>query len=146
MTPDRTRAPAICRRLRTETISMSDDQSCPPPKPSPTEGDSIDATFRNGSLTAISVVIGFSLSFLVRWAGLPGPWHRIDLVALSAIVIGILCQIAALASLLSVQSLLLRNHNRAVSMFLAGLALVTIGVGLAIAGDMIGYGQRLLTG
>ena len=35
----------------------------------------IEATFRNGSLTAISVVLGFSLSFLNRWAGLPGAWN-----------------------------------------------------------------------
>ena len=38
----------------------------------------IDATFRNGSLTAISVVVGFSLTFLNRWAALPGTWHKSD--------------------------------------------------------------------
>jgi hypothetical protein len=125
---------------------MADGQDGPLPRAPRTEGDTIEATFRNGSLTAISVVVGFSLSFLIRWAGLPGPWYGVDLVALPAIVLGILFQIAALASLLSVHSLLLRNYNRAVSMFLAGLALVAAGVGLAIAGDLVGYGQRLLGG
>ena len=110
------------------------------------EGEAIDATFRNGSLTAISVVVGFSLSFLTRWAGLSGPWLTVDLVALPAIVLGIVVQITALARLLSIQSLLLRNYNRAVSLFLLGLGFVASGVALAIAGDLLGYGRRLLGG
>ena len=60
----------------------------------------IEATFRNGSLTAISVVLGFSLSFLNRWAGLPDAWDRADLVAVAAISIGIVFQIVAVALLL----------------------------------------------
>ena len=32
----------------------------------------IEPEFRNGSLTAISVIVGFSLSFLSRWAGTRG--------------------------------------------------------------------------
>ena len=108
------------------------------------EGETIDPEFRSGSLTAISVVVGFSLSFLTQWAGLPGPWLTADLVALSAIILGIAFQITALASLLSTQSLLLRNYNRAVRLFLIGLASVASGVAFAIAGDLVGYGKRLL--
>lgn len=110
------------------------------------EGKTIDATFRNGSLTAISVVVGFSLSFLTRWAGLSGPWQTVDLVALPMLVLGIASQVAALASLLTIHSLLLRTYNRAVKMFLAGLVLVAAGIGLVLAGDLVGYGQRLLSG
>jgi uncharacterized membrane protein len=111
-----------------------------------TEGQdpAIEANFRNGSLTAISVVVGFSLSFLTRWAGIPGQWAAPDLVALPAIVVGIAVQIVSLASLLSVESLLLRNYNRSVRLFLAGLALVAAGVIVAIAGDVIGFGQNTL--
>ena len=103
------------------------------------EDETIGGNFRNGSLTAISVVVGFSLSFLTRWAGLPGPWLTADLVALVAII-GYL----ALASLLSTRSLLLRNHNRAVRLFLIGLASVASGVVFVIVGDLVGYGKRLL--
>ncbi len=106
----------------------------------------IDATFRNGSLTAFSVVLGFSLSFLTRWAGLPGLWHLTDLVAVGGIILGIALQVWALASLLSIRSLLLARYERAVRIFLAGLLLVGIGVGFAIAGDLMGYGQRILNG
>ena len=115
-------------------------------KPSQPDDAAIDAVFRNGSLTAISVVVGFSLSFLTRWAGFPGPWHTVDLIALPIMVVGIVAQIAALARLLSVQSLLLRTYNWTVTVFLIGLVLVGIGVGLAIAGDLAGLGQHLLAG
>jgi hypothetical protein len=106
----------------------------------------IDATFRNGSLTAISVIVGFSLSFLNRWAAEPGPWEISDLAAVAAIVVGIVLQVSSLASLLSVRSLLLGNYVRAVRLFLIGLAVVSIGVALAIASDIFGYGQKVLGG
>ena len=104
----------------------------------------IDATFRNGSLTAISVVLGFSLSFLNRWAALPGPWQRTDLAAVAAISLGIVAQVIAVASLLSTRSLGLAYYHRAVVVFLVGLACVALGVALAIAGDLIGGGQQVL--
>ena len=106
----------------------------------------IDATFRNGSLTAISVIVGFSLSFLNRWAAEPGPWEISDLAAVAAIVVGIVLQVSSLASLLSVRSLLLGNYVRAVRLFRIGLAVVSIGVALAIASDIFGYGQKVLGG
>jgi hypothetical protein len=137
---------ALIHRRHTwlEAAGMADDDNHRRSSAPRAGGETIEATFRNGSLTAISVVVGFSLSFLTRWAGLPGPWLTIDLVALPAIVLGIAFQTAALASLLSIRSLLLRNYNRAVRLFLIGLACVAFGVALAIAGDLVGYGKRLL--
>ncbi len=86
--------------------------------------ETIEATFRNGSLTAISVLVGFSLSFLNRWAALPGTWHASDLVAVGAIVLGIGFQITSIASLLSLRSLILEKYSRAVKLFLIGLGRV----------------------
>jgi hypothetical protein len=106
----------------------------------------IEATFRNGSLTAISVVVGFSLTFLNRWAALPGPWQTSDLTAVAVIVIGTALQIASLASLLSIRSLILINYVRAVRCFLTGLGFVAAGVALAIGADILGHGQRVLGG
>jgi hypothetical protein len=104
----------------------------------------IDPEFRSGSLTAISVVVGFSLSFLSLWAGLGGRWQTFDLVAVLAIVLGIAFQIKALADLLSVGSLVLANYNRGRKIFLIGLALVAIGVACAIFADITGYGPHIL--
>ena len=105
---------------------------------------SIEATFRNGSLTAISVVLGFSLSFLNRWAGLPGAWTLSDLLAVLAISAGIVLQVVAVALMLAVGSLALRRYNRAVKIFMIGLAFVAIGVALAIGADLLGFGQNVL--
>ena len=106
----------------------------------------IEATFRNGSLTAISVILGFSLSFLNRWAGLPGTWTRPDAVAVAAISAGIVLEIVAVAFLLLVASLDLRRYNRAVGVFLIGLVFVAAGVALAIGADVLGYGQNVIRG
>ena len=123
---------------------MADDENDRASSMLRAEGETIDATFRSGSLTAISVVVGFSLSFLTRWAALPGPWLSDDLAALLAIILGIAFQITALASLLSTQSLLLRNYKHSVRLFLIGLVSVASGVALVLASDLVGYGKRLL--
>ena len=115
-----------------------------PPDPDPRQ--TVDSSFRSGTLTAISVVLGFSLSFLTRWAGYPGDWSAADLVGLAVITAGIAMQVWSLARILSFDSLVLVNHERIVRMFLAGLILVAVGVLLAIWGALIGYGQHVLAG
>ncbi len=106
----------------------------------------IDSTFRNGSLTAIGVVVGFSLGFLSRWAGLPGDWSASDLVAVFAITFGIGLQIKALSDLLSVQSLQLVRYNRSVRIFIIGLVLVALGIVAALFADLLGFGGIALKG
>jgi hypothetical protein len=108
--------------------------------------DTIDAEFRNGSLTAIGVVVGFSLGFMSRWAALPGEWSNADLAAVSAITLGIALQIKALAEMLSIKSLILVRYNRTIRLFLAGLILVAAGVVIAIFADLFGYGGIALQG
>jgi hypothetical protein len=106
----------------------------------------IDSTFRNGSLTAIGIIVGFSLGFLSRWAALPGKWTVSDLTAVGAIFVGVLLQVKGLADLLSVTSLVLANYNRSVRIFLVGVVFVAVGVVFAIFADVLGYGQNVLRG
>jgi hypothetical protein len=106
----------------------------------------VDSAFRNGSMTAIGVVLGFSLGFFSRWAALPGQWSAADLVAVAAISLGIALQIKSLADLLRVESLQRANYERAVRFFLAGLVLVAVGVVLAVFADIIGVGIIALRG
>jgi hypothetical protein len=106
--------------------------------------ETINSTFRNGSLTAIGIIVGFSLGFLTRWAGVPGNWTAEDLVAVVLIVIGIVFQIVALGQFLSIHSLVLANYNRAVRVFLIGLVLVAVGVAFVILADILGYGGTVL--
>jgi hypothetical protein len=111
---------------------------------SPPKSETIEATFRNGSLTALSVLLGFSLSFVARWAGLPGAWSTADLLAVSSIATGITVQLVAIGLLLSVRSLLLHRYNRAVALFLLGLVFVAVGTGVAIVGDIFDVPQHVL--
>lgn len=106
----------------------------------------IDSTFRNGSLAVIGVVAAFSLSFLSRWAGLPGAWENSDIVAVIAITFGIALQIKALADMLSIKSLILAHYNRSIRLFKVGLILVAIGVAAAIFADLLGIGGIVLRG
>ena len=92
----------------------------------------IDATFRNGSVTVIGVILGFSLGFLSHWVEQPGGWEAGDFVAVVAMAVGIGLQIVSVAQLLSVNSLYLASYNRSVVIFLVGLVLVSLGVATAI--------------
>ena len=106
----------------------------------------ISPEFRNGSLTAISVIVGFSLSFLSRWAGTPGKWHTADLFAVALIVLGSAAQIWSLGAMLFLSAMLTANYQRAIRIFLVGLGLVAIGVALALLAEIFGIGQGILGG
>ena len=68
------------------------------------------------------MIVGFSLSFLSRWAGTPGKWHNADLFAVALIVIGSAAQIWSLGAMLFVSSMLAANYNQAIRIFLVGVA------------------------
>lgn len=115
----------------------TEDEVKAPPEPEPPE--MIDSTFRNGSLTAVGIIAGFSLGFLTRWAGVPGSWSSDDYVVVTLIVLGIGCQVFSLASMLSIRSLLLKNYNRSVRVFLFGIAAVALAVVIVLFADALGY-------
>jgi hypothetical protein len=110
------------------------------------EQQRVDSTFRNGSITAIGVVVGFSLGFLSRWAALPGEWTHSDLASVTLITLGLALQVKSLADMLLVSSLQLKRYNRSVRFFLTGLIFVGLGVVLAIFADLMGLGGIVLQG
>lgn len=114
--------------------------------PVPQEPAKIEGIFRSGSITAISVVVGFSLGFLVRWSGLPGRWAGSDVFAVLGITLGVALQIKALVDLLSVKSVIVTHYERAIRIFVVGLVLVAIGVVAAIFAQIIGHGGVALHG
>jgi hypothetical protein len=87
----------------------------------------IHPEFRNGSLTAVSVLVLL---------------HH----AVTLIVIGTGLQIWALASMLLISSLVAEKYNRAILLFLTGLASVALGVAAAIFAELTGFGQNILGG
>ena len=117
-----------------------------PPKPTTDEPARVEGIFRSGSMTAIGVVLGFSLAFLVRWSGLPGRWETSDLFAVTAITLGVALQIKALVDLLAVKSVIVANYERAVRIFVVGIVSVAVGVIAALFGHIAGYGGLVLHG
>ncbi|BCP52922.1 hypothetical protein K32_15390 [Kaistia sp. 32K] len=92
----------------------------------------IDAAFRNGSLTAIGIIVGFSLGFTAQWATDASAWMPWDYVAAIALAIGIVLQIKALAEMLEVNSLEIPVYQRAKNRFMIGLLITAFGVAMII--------------
>ena len=105
------------------------------------EQETIDSNFRGGSITAVGIIVGFTLSFLSSWATDPAKWSALDLVALLPLLVGVVLQLKSLADLLSVSSLVLRHYNRAKNTFLAGLILAALGIALAVTIGAVGWAR-----
>jgi len=102
----------------------------------------IEAVFRNGSVTVVGVLAGFSLTFLTAWAANPLPWQLHDLIGIVPLAAGIVFQLVALAALLHPDSLERARYDRAIRIFLIGLVLVSCGVALAIGIDAFKVAER----
>jgi hypothetical protein len=114
------------------------DATHPKPEPAP----HVDTTFRAGSITAVGIVLGFSLSFASGWAADPMPWPPTDLLAVVPLVLGVGSQAYALARLFEPSSLIMAKHEHARRWFLAGVLLVATGICIALLLDVAGLGRR----
>lgn len=112
----------------------------------PEKPETIDSTFRNGSLTVVGIILGFSLTFLSRWAANPNDWSRFDVIPLVPLTLGICFQLKAFASLMRRDSLLVTNYDRATRIFMIGLIVLAIGVAIALANDIIGVSKQSMFG
>lgn len=108
----------------------------PPPR--------IEQLFRNGSVTVVGIVLGFSLNFLSGWANNPVPWRSLHLLAFVPLLIGTGFQVKALAGFLSLSSLEIGHYNRSKNYFMAGLLLVACGILIAMMLDLVGVGEEFL--
>ena len=106
------------------------------------EGQKLEAVFRNGSVTVVGVLTGFSLTFLTAWAANPLPWQLHDLIGMVPLAAGIVFELIALAALLHPNSLERARYDRAVRIFLIGLILVSCGVALVIGVDAFTVAER----
>jgi hypothetical protein len=102
----------------------------------------IDAVFRNGSITVVGVIAGFSLTFLTAWAANPLPWQLHDLFGIVPLAVGIVFQLISLSALLHPSSLQRARYDRAIRLFLTGLVLASLGVVAALAADAIALAER----
>lgn len=98
----------------------------------------IETIFRNGTITAVGILLAFSLGFLTHWAANPLPWQLYDLFVVVPILLGIALQMRALSMLLDMSSLRRPIYERANRIFMVGLIQTACGVGMAILVDLFG--------
>ncbi len=101
----------------------------------------LDPIFRNGSVTVVGIVLGFSLNFVNSWANNPVPWHSAHLLAFVPLMIGTGLQVKALAGFLSTSSLKISHYNHNKHYFMAGLLSVAGGILIAMMLDLVGVGE-----
>jgi uncharacterized membrane protein YczE len=112
----------------------------------PDQPEKIDSTFRSGSLTAVGIILGFSLTFLSRWAANPNEWSRIDTIPLVFLCAGIGLQLKAFSNLMNRDSLLATRYDRTRRLFMVGLILMTLGIAAALANDILGLSKQAMFG
>jgi hypothetical protein len=100
-------------------------------------------TQRNGSITGVGIVLGFSLTFSGQWTFAPGAWRLAQALALCVAVVGIIFQIRALFGLLSLPPVLAADHAKSIRKFFIGVGFVLAAFFLHIlldfATDMLGW-------
>src|SRR5215207_4193728 len=85
-------------------------------EPKPT--DCINETERNGSITGIGVVLGFSLVFTGQLTLSSGTWRQFKVLALGVSAAGIVFQLLALLAILSLPLISKDIHRRAYIKFI----------------------------
>ncbi|ENN88563.1 putative transmemrbane protein [Rhizobium freirei PRF 81] len=116
------------------------------PEPDSDPEEKIDSTFRNGSLTAAGIILGFSLNFIGRWLSNPNDWSRIDIIPMVVLTVGIAIQVKVMADLLARDSLIAAKYDRSRRLFLIGLIIVAVGIGIALLNDILGLGSMQMLG
>src|SRR5262249_58079192 len=79
------------------SAAMNEKQESPPPKPPPAEPRGLPIGYRQGLITAITVLLGFSLAFLRFWGfEAPGPWALRSVVSTGTSIVAVVPQLIAL--------------------------------------------------
>lgn len=107
----------------------ADERPVPPPPP-PT----VPAGFRQGIITAITVLLGFSLAFWRFWGfESTGRWSSLSILAGACLLLAVALQIVALFRALRIEDDAVPEYRRTVRWFIASAIALLIG----LAGAMI---------
>jgi hypothetical protein len=98
--------------------------------------DQVEPTERNGSITGVGVVLGFSLAFTGQWSMQPSPWSWQGLVMLFVMLFGGALQLFALYRILRLPRHTVRQHGVAMRFFIIGVTLVFFSFALWVAFDV----------
>jgi hypothetical protein len=99
---------------------------------SPEQKPCLPTGYRSGVITAITVMLGFSLLFLRSWVfELPGEWTTSSVVAAALLLIAIVIELVALWRSLQPEDEILREYKLTLRWFLASTALLLLSLIIA---------------
>jgi hypothetical protein len=98
----------------------------------PTPAPAVPPGYRQGVITAITVMLGFSLYFLRFWNfELPGAWTPLAMLAAGVTMISVGLQLVALWRSLQVSDDAVPAYRRTLRWFLGGIVCLLLGVATA---------------
>lgn len=87
---------------------------------------------RSALVTAIGILLGFTLTFFEHWNEAPGEWRARHIPPVVALALGGILMVISLYRALVPHDQNVRQYERTVRLFIAGVALVLIGFILAV--------------
>jgi heme O synthase-like polyprenyltransferase len=113
--------------------------AAPPAPPAAPPPQVVPNGYRQGIITAITVLLGFSLAFWRFW-GLesPGEWDLRSLFAAVSLLAAVLLQIVALFRALRIEDDVVDEYRKTVRCFIASALALVVGLALAMIDAAIG--------
>lgn len=113
-------------------MATSEEQAPPPPVHPPVP-QSVSTGFRTGIITAITVLLGFSLAFFRFWGfEASGKWSIRSIVSTGAVVVAVLLQVFALFRALRLEDDDPAEYRKTVRWFIASAIALVLGLLFAL--------------
>jgi hypothetical protein len=96
---------------------------------------------RSGSITALGVLLGFSITILSGWSNRPEPWALVGAIPLSFFGSSVFLQVFALYRALQVPREFQAAHRKTIKLAIAGLIVMFVGFLSTIVIDVVGARQ-----
>ena len=127
----------LCKRAQLEPASpeMTDGDNKPRQSPSGIDGEPrpLPIGYRQGLITAITVLLGFSLTFLRFWGfEAPGQWTLQSVTSTGISILAVLLQLVALYRSLRLEDDDEREYRKTVIWFIASAVALLLGFLLAL--------------
>jgi len=114
------------------SATKNEKQESPPPKPPPAEPRGLPIGYRQGLITAITVLLGFSLAFLRFWGfEAPGEWTPRSALPTAALIASVLTQVIALIRSLRLEDENPNEYRKTVRWFTVAVMMMLISVTIA---------------
>ena len=98
----------------------------------------ISETERSGSITALGVLLGFSIAILSEWSNRPGKWELVGAIPLLLYGSSVALQVVALYRALQVPREFQEDHRRTINLAVIGLVVMFVGFLSTIIIDVLG--------